>query len=139
MKSKQRRISMIYCASVLALSLTACGGMIKKKSPEEAIRERAAERWSYLIKGDMRKAYEMSSPSTRAVLSFEQYRGRFGGAVTWRSTEIASVACEADKCVANVHILAEPLLGTKFGNTLSTYVDETWLLEDGQWWFFQKL
>jgi len=31
------------------------------------------------------------------------------------------------------------LLGRKFSNTISTHVSETWLLEDDNWWFFQKL
>lgn len=138
MKQPYKTQTTIYGAALLLLSLTACGGMIKKL-PEEAVRDRAAERWGHLIKGDMRKAYELSSPSSRAVVSFEQYRGKFGGAVAWRKTEITSVTCETDKCTAKVRIEAEPLLGTRFGNTLLTYVDETWLLEDGQWWFFQKL
>ena len=138
MNTSLRTRASVYGSYLLLLSLTACGGMIKK-SPEDAVRERAAERWSYLIKGDLHKAYELSSPSSRAVVSFEQYRGKFGSAVTWRSTEITSVACEVDKCTAKVRIEAVPLLGTRFGNTLLTYVDETWLLEDGQWWFFQKL
>ena len=40
---------------------------------------------------------------------------------------------------AKVRIEAKPFLGRKFGDTINTHYDETWLLEDGQWWLFEKI
>lgn len=92
-----------------------------------------------MLKRDTRKAYEFTAPSYRAVVSAEKFGSKFGTAVVWVAAEVVSVTCATEKCTATVMIEAKPLLGAKFGNTISTHVDETWLLEDGRWWFFQKL
>lgn len=124
--------------SVAASLLSACAG-IKSAPPEETVKERATERWQALLKRDTRKAYEYMAPSYRSVVSAETFGSKFGTSVVWVSAEVVSVACETAKCTATVRIEAKPLMGAKFGNTIETHVDETWLLEDGRWWFFQKL
>lgn len=124
--------------SVAVSLLSACAGL-EPRTPEEIVKARATERWQAMLKRDTRKAYEFTAPSYRAVVSAEKFGSKFGTAVVWVAAEVVSVTCATEKCTATVMIEAKPLLGAKFGNTISTHVDETWLLEDGRWWFFQKL
>lgn len=127
-------VSILITASVL----TACAGL-QTAPPEEVVKQRATERWQALLKRDTKKAYEYTAPSYRAAVSAEAFGSKFGTAVVWVAADVVSVTCETAKCTATVRIEAKPLMGAKFGNTISTHVDETWLLEDGGWWFFQKL
>ncbi len=91
------------------------------------------------MSGDTQKAYDLTTPSFRSISSFNSYKAKFGNRVNLLAAEVVSVTCETEKCTAVVRVDARPLLGGGFGNTLTTHVDETWLLEDGHWWFFQKL
>ena len=140
-KMNDRSISMrgwrLAWVAVVLSSLAACATL--QKTPEEAVKQRASQRWAFLIEREFAKAYELLVPSYRSVVALDAYRSRFGNSVNWTGAEVVSVRCEADRCTATVRIDAKALLPGNFGNTISTHVDETWLLEDGRWWFFQKL
>lgn len=124
------------CTSV---ALAACAG-ISQSSPEEVVKQRVNERWKTLVSGDFARSYGYTAPSFRGLISQDVYRGRIGGAVNWVAGEVASVECpEAIKCVARVRIDYKPLLRGRAGDTFSTYANETWVLEDGQWWAFEPL
>jgi hypothetical protein len=89
--------------------------------------------------GDFEKAYNMTSPGYRAVAKLNRYQSENIGAPNWIDAEIVNVSCEdAVKCTTTTHVTVKPLLGRRFGDTMSTHVDETWLKEDGQWWLFPK-
>ena len=123
----------------VALTLSACASLGGGK-PEEQVRQRATERWQALVAGEFSRAYRYTTPGFRAVVSPDGYRNRFGGAVTWLGAEVIRVNCsEADKCIALARIDYKPVTGRQSTPKISTHVDETWLFEDGQWWFFQKI
>jgi hypothetical protein len=104
------------------------------------VRQRGNERWAHLAGNDFAKAYSYNTPSFRAVISPESYRGRLGAGAIWVGGEVTDVTCpEAAKCVAKVRIDFRPVLRGKPGEKYSTYADETWLLENGQWWIFEPL
>ena len=124
------------CTSV---ALVACAG-VSQSSPEETVKQRVNERWKTLVSGDFARSYAYTAPSFRGLISQDVYRGRIGGAVNWVAGEVATVECpEAIKCIARVRIDYKPLLRGRSGSTVSTYVNETWVLEDGQWWAFEPL
>jgi len=88
----------------------------------------------------MPEAYSYMAPGYRKVYDERAYRMRRGSAVKWTGAEVVEVRCpDATKCIAKVRIEAKPFLGRKFGDTITTHAEETWLLEDGQWWLFEKL
>ena len=132
------RAVLLMLAGVVSSWFIGCA-VVTPPTPEAAVKELATQRWKALLAGDMAKAYEYTAPSYRAVSTIDMYKSQFGGAVNWVGAEVVSVACEVEKCTPVVRIEVKHLLGAKFGNTISTHVDETWLLEDGRWWFFQKL
>ena len=73
---------------------------------------------------------------------FQEMRGR-DGRVTKAS--VYKVTCEAaDKCTARMKLTAyAPLMSSNMQSgmppEIETYVNETWLLEEGQWWHFEKI
>lgn len=135
-KSATRRAALL--SAVLAAVLAGCAAPIPVK-PEAAVRERAKERWQALLGGNTEKAYNMMAPGYRAVTSLNSYRSGMGGSVQWVGAEVVAVNCETEKCTARLRVDARPMIGMRQGGVISTHLDETWVLESGQWWFFQKL
>lgn len=128
------------CASFLGpLLLVACAGL-SGATPETQVRQRATERWQALVGGDFNRAHSFNTPGFRAVVDANSFRGRIGNAGSWIGAEVVDVNClEKAKCVARVRIDFKPVLSRRFGDKISTHTDETWLLEDGQWWIFQPI
>lgn len=121
------------------LALAACASL-DSAPPEDQVRQRATERWQAMVAGDFSSAYNYYLPGFRAVITPDGFRVRYGGTSNVKATEVVSVNCpEATKCMATVRLDFKPLLGRKFGDKISTHIDETWLLEDGKWWLFQRL
>ncbi len=121
------------------LALAACAG-VGGDPPHEQVRRRSAERWQALISGEFSRAYTYNTPGFRAVVSLDSYRRRFGSAIVWQGSEVVDVKCpETTKCIAQLRIDYKPLLKWNIGDKISTHVEETWLFEGGQWWFFQDI
>lgn len=128
-----------WLALCAAATLVACAGF-GATAPEDVVKQRANERWKTLVAGDFSRSYSYTAPSFRGLISQDVYRSRIGGAVTWVAGEVVSVQCpESVKCVARVRIDYKPLLRGRAGGNFSTYADETWVLEAGQWWEFEPL
>lgn len=126
-------------AAVVASTLLAgCANLTGPASPEVAVKERAQQRWQALIGNDFAKAYTFTAPSYRALVSAENYRKTFGPG-GWVSAEAVSVNCDTEKCTVKLKIEVQPPSGMRFGGTIGGYVEETWILEDRQWWLFQKI
>ncbi len=136
---RKLRFSRLFAVAA-AFTLAACASTGGGPEAEQQVRQRAAERWQALVKGEFTRAYSYNTPGYRAVISPDAYRARFGTAISWLGSEIVDLRCpETTRCEARLRIDYKPLLSRKFGDKMSTHVDETWLLEDGQWWFFQDI
>ena len=127
--------------TVAAISLigamAGCASM--SPTPEEAVRTRATQSWKALVASDFDRSYEFLTPSYRAATTLNNYKKGFSGAVRWVAAEVASVKCESpDKCVANMKVEAVPILlgNRRAAAPIVNYFDETWLMENGQWWLF---
>lgn len=120
-------------ALVAVAGCAGLGGLTKDSSPEDkraAVTERVNARWAALIKGDMDTAYSFFSPATRKLLTIGTYRQQARGS-GFRKAEIKSVTCQAETCQVAVEVTLDHRL---MPGLLST-VDETWVLEDGQYWY----
>ena len=118
--------------------LSGCASLHTK--PEDAVTQRATQRWQALLKGDIEKAYTYSAPGFRAVVDAASFRGRIGIAGRWHSAEVASVSCDTpERCKAVIKLQFSTLIPGFSKDRMTTHIDETWLLEDGQWWIFQKV
>ena len=132
-----RRLSLITLVAAGSL-LSACASFQTK--PEDAVTQRANARWQALLKGDMAKAYTYSTPGFRAVVDIEGFKGRTGIAGRWLGAQVTSVSCDTpERCKAIIKLEFSTLIPGFSKDRMITHIDETWLLEDGQWWIFQKV
>lgn len=122
----------VWCACVLV------GCAIKAPlSAEESVAQRARARWESVIAGDWQGAYLLSTPAYRATVDVWAFRSTAVGAVKYKSVDIRSVVCEMASCVVKVRIGYAPVQ-SGFPD-LTTDFDERWVLDDGQWWRFEKM
>lgn len=117
-----------------ALVLGGCASLSTK--PEDIVQRRAQERWTALMKGQFDKSHAYMTPGYRQAVPFERYRARFGSAASWQKAEVRNVECQPDKCDVTVRVHTK--VAVRGAPILESDLRETWLLEDGQWWLFQK-
>jgi len=125
---------------LLCMGIVIAGCATFSPKPEEAVTERANARWQALLKGDMDKAYNYSTPGFRAVVDPIGFRSKVGIAGRWWGAQVVRVECDLPtRCKAVVRLEFSTLFSGKGKDRIETHIDETWLFEDGQWWFFQKV
>jgi hypothetical protein len=125
----------IAASAILGLSLVGISGcaIFKPRTAEEIVMERAQLRWDALVKSDTKTAYGFFSPSSRALMTPEQYdisiRRGF-----WKSAKVERVECATkDSCF--VHVLIEYDFQ---GRRTKTPLGETWIQDGSDWWYVQK-
>ena len=106
---------------------------MQPRTPQEAVKARAQARWDALLKGDVKAAYGLLSPGSRAVTTQEAY----GSSVRtgfWKSAVVERAACDApDACETYLTIEYEYQ-----GKRIKTPLRETWIREGTDWWYVQK-
>ena len=131
-----RRIG-AFTLALGALTLVGCAAFAPA-TPEHAVQQRATAYWKARVAGQVDKAYALSTPSYRKLRTEAQFKQQFGAGASVEGAEVNKVTCEAEKCTAQIKISVKPaLMGLKL-DTIATYLDEVWLLEDGQWWHYQE-
>jgi len=126
----------------LAVLLTTLGGCAVGgfgRTPEDLVRERAAKRWEALIAADFDSAYHYTTPSFRKAQAKGRYRNMFGNAARWTSAKVASVVCSQDACDVQVSVEMQVFVGFTKGMPSFTVMNEKWVREEGEWWYFHKL
>lgn len=105
---------------------------------EDTVRVRAQQRVDLLLNRQYDQAYEYLAPSYRALNNVESYRSRFGDGAKWIDPKVASVECPTEeRC--NVTVKLKVLVVARgFGQPIDSNMTETWLKEDGQWWYYQR-
>ena len=124
--------------AIVALAAAGCAtapfGVFTADSPAEqksaVVRERAQARWQALIKDDIETAYGYLSPTTRDVVSLEQYKKKVARG-TFRDAKIESVACEAELCKVKLTLTYDHARL----KVMVTPLEETWIIERGQFWY----
>ena len=107
-------------------------------TPEVLVSERAQQRWDRLLKKDFEQAYTYLTPAYRSLKTPAQYASSFSNGASWQSAKVDKVTCEsAERCTATVK-LEVVVLARGFSKPLESTLYETWLLDEGQWWFYQK-
>lgn len=128
----------VVAALLLSLAVVGCASN-STVAPEQVVQERSEQYWKARQAGDIEGLYKLASPAYRKVRTLDQFRLQFGTATAVNSVEVIKVTCEPEKCTSRVKLGVTPnLLGVNVG-TVATYMDEVWLLEDGQWWHHHDL
>lgn len=103
---------------------------------EEMVSRRAQERWDAARQGNFEKSYAYTLPSYRAVTPFKLFRAGKTGEATLLSAKVVGAKCEEAVCYVRVGIeFLSPFMAMQ-GQTMQTYFDERWTLEDNQWWLY---
>jgi hypothetical protein len=114
------------------VALAGCAA-VAPRSPEDAVKARAQERWDALLKGDFSAAYGFLSPGSREVVSEKGYVGGLRKDF-WKSAQVERVDCPSkDACEAKVAIEYEFQ-----GRRTKTPLSESWVREGSNWWYVQK-
>ena len=107
-------------------------------TPEAIVGERAQQRWEHLLKNEFERAYMYLTPAYRAAKTPVQYANNFGSGALWKSAKVEKVACEdTQRCTATVKVNVF-VLAKGFTKPIESTLFETWLLDENEWWFYQK-
>ena len=143
LQSRGLMASLIVSSSLLAgcavnvPGVTSAGTASSVKA-EDAVSSRAQKRIDLLMANNYEGAYAYLTPSYRALNNTESYRNRFCSGAKWVNPQVHSVKCEdAERCKVTV-TLGVLVVAQGFGTKpIDSTMFETWLLEDGQWWYYQ--
>ncbi|WP_147431020.1 hypothetical protein [Thiocapsa rosea] len=126
---------------LLLLAVAGCEEKARQsQEPEQvlsSLEARAAERWDALIRGDFNAAYLYASPAYRALYTPQQFSSRFGRQVLWERVDVGPIeplSEDAARVGITIHFSYHQV---ESGQTLeaSTFVRESWILADGDWWY----
>ena len=138
-------LSRISFASLVRLTALAAAGALlsgcalQPRTPEQAVSQRVAAYWQARASQDFNKAYQFNTPAYRKLYTADQFRSQFGAGGAIRKGEAVKVDCVVEKCNVRVQITSTPMIPGLNMDTITSYLDEIWLLEDGQWWRYQDL
>jgi hypothetical protein len=122
----------------VAVVVAACATVSTDSSPEKKkaeVTKRVEARWAALLKGDVSKSYALLSPTSKSVLTEEQYRERIR-TKSITKMDIDSVDCSPDACKVRIWITfdAEPVKGHPIKG-IRTTATETWVIDRGEYWY----
>lgn len=134
MKYANKLLAPVMLAAGLVV-LSGCAA-IAPATPEAAVQKRAQARINLLQAREFTKAYAYLTPAYRALNDAESYRLSFGNGVAWFDPKVGEVKCpDSDRCLVQV-TLGVQVVAPGFGSKpIPSTMWETWILEDGQWWF----
>ena len=126
------------CAAPGAVSSSApAAAVLTPAKAEDAVRVRAQQRWDWLVTGKYEDAYGYTTPAFRGLNTAQNYRNRFGTGASWTGARVQSVECATpERCTVQMAVDTR-VVARGFRDPITTSVVETWLLEEGQWWYHQ--
>lgn len=104
------------------------------------LEKRVAARWDALIRKDFAAAYSFTSPAYRKLYSEDRFRNTFGNKVAWKRVEVVNVDFKGDDAATvgiNIYFVYHPPQAER-DLDMRTYVQESWVFVDGQWWYLVK-
>ena len=137
MPAAPRRAALLAAVLGGALLLAGCAAL-QPKTPEEIVTQRVEARWDALIKGDFPAAWAYTQPAYRAIVKQADYAKTFGAGGQWRGVQVHQVSCEAERCTVRIRLTTRVTLPPFRGQELTGALDETWVREDGNWWYYQN-
>ena len=134
----RRRAALVGLAATGALLLAGCSAL-PPTTAEAIVAQRAEQRWAAMIDGDLEKAWEFTQPGYRAIVKQKDYRKRFGAAGQWKSVQIHGVQCEPERCTVKLRLTSLVMVPPRINREVIGYLDEIWVRDESQWWYYQAL
>jgi hypothetical protein len=104
------------------------------------LEKRVTAKWDALIHRDFATAYSFTSPAYRKLYSLDAFKSGFGDKVAWRRIEVVNVDFKGDDAATvgiNIYVAYYPPQAER-AIDMQSYVQEPWVLVDGQWWYLVK-
>lgn len=125
---------------VPVMCLSACATVSKDYQEyldSKAVDVRVAERWSALLGRDHVKAYAYLTPNYREMTSQEDHMKSVNTRIIWEDFEVIRTRCEEQICKVSVQskYRLPPMFGFPRGVKSSELVKETWLYDNGNWYY----
>jgi hypothetical protein len=108
-------------------------------SPEKIVTERAQARWNALIDQNWAAAYPYMTPAYRAIVPLKRYGDQFTGPARWEGAKVTGAKCEEKRCQVGVAVSIRLLMPAHSNRVDTTNIQETWVLEDGQWFKYEPM
>lgn len=104
---------------------------------EARIRARSAAFWEARQRNDVAASYQFTSPSYRKVNDQERFRHHYAGVPVVIGRQVERITCDdpPQRCVVKLGLKVAPPMAQ--GLVATVYSDETWILEEGEWWVFR--
>jgi hypothetical protein len=136
---KSKKVYFAKTGFVLAaLALAGCMAAVKGED-NSVIRERAIQRWDYLIAHQADKAYDLLSPGYRETKPREDYAREMNSrGVRWSKASFGSQECEADVCHVHLAVDYQIKLGATGPAKSTGFLNETWVRANGKWYFLPE-
>ena len=102
-----------------------------------ALEQRVIAKWNALIHRDFAVAYSFASPGYRKLYSLDIFKSGFGNKVAWRRIEVVDIGFKgSDAATVTIIVYAayDPPEAQKTID-MKSYVHESWVFVDGQWWY----
>jgi hypothetical protein len=133
-----RWLDLRAAVGVLAIALCACSslpdaGGSSAEAKSALVKQRAEARWTATIKGDNIAAYAYLSPGSKSLMPLEQYILKAPRNI--RSASVTGVECGADSCKVTLELKYDAAL---VKGVVTPHL-ETWVLENGQWWYVHRI
>lgn len=132
------RGALLAVLAVVVLNACATAPVSGVKAPRTAdanseVRALAQGRWDALVRGDVTAAYGYLSPASRASVPLLQYQQNIRVGF-WKRAVVETVSCEPEVCKVGVTITYD----YRDVKGVETTLNESWVSEDGKWWFVLK-
>jgi hypothetical protein len=105
---------------------------------EELVLARSQARWNALIKREWSVAYPFMTPAYRAMVSPDRFSSQFTTPVRWEDAKPKSAVCDEKRCTVTVEVFFRLLLPLHRNAVSSTFIEEAWVLEEGQWYYVER-
>ncbi len=135
---KSKKVYFVQTGILFALlALAGCMPGVKKGEDASVIKDRAVQRWDFLIAHQAEKAYDFLTPGYRSTKTREAYAKEMNSrGIRWSEVHYTSQTCEADVCKVHLTVDYAVNLGGMSGNVKSQgFVVETWIKADGHWYY----
>ena len=124
-------------ALAAALALAGCAATTVRNEDSGVIRERAVQRWEFLIAHKADKAYDLLSPGYRETKTREKYTDEMNArGIRWSKVSFGSQDCAADTCKVHLQVDYSLKMGGPAGTVKSMApLVETWVQVKGKWYY----
>lgn len=133
-----RCLDLRVAVGLLAIVLGACAsvpgpGSSSPEAKAALVKQRAEARWASTVAGDNIAAYGYLSPASKSLMPLEQYILKAPRHI--RSATVTGVECGADSCKVALELKYDA--GMVKGVVTPHF--ETWVLDNGQWWYVHRI